>query len=126
MSANLPVQVDKKRLEEDEGTVRRGFWRKVRATLGRAPFIFDALAAFHAATDPLTPLHVKAVLLGALAYFVLPIDAIPDFIAGLGYTDDAAVLLAAIKTVSGHITGEHRARAAAFLSEADPQDRNSG
>jgi uncharacterized membrane protein YkvA (DUF1232 family) len=125
MSANLPVRVDRKRLEEDQGTVRRGFWRKVRATLGRVPFVPDALAAFHAATDPRTPLHVKAVLLGALAYFVVPIDAVPDFIAALGYTDDAAVLLAAIKAVSGHITDEHRGRAAQFLSAEAPPSPNS-
>jgi uncharacterized membrane protein YkvA (DUF1232 family) len=117
MSAHLPVPVDPERLEQDEGIVRRGFWRKVRATLGLVPFLADALAAFHCATDPRTPLHVKAVLLGALAYFVLPFDVIPDFIAGLGYTDDAAVLFAAIKAVSSYVTDEHRARAAAFLRD---------
>jgi uncharacterized membrane protein YkvA (DUF1232 family) len=47
-------------------------------------------------------------LLGALAYFVLPIDAIPDILPVVGFADDAAVLTAAIKLVAGHITPAHR------------------
>ncbi|MBM3571363.1 MAG: DUF1232 domain-containing protein [Alphaproteobacteria bacterium] len=117
--SNLPVPVDKERLKRDESTVRQGFWRKVRATLGVVPFAEDAVASFFCATDRTTPLHVKAVLLGALAYFVLPVDAIPDFVAALGYTDDAAVLLAAIKTVSAYLTDSHRQQARVFLAKPD-------
>jgi uncharacterized membrane protein YkvA (DUF1232 family) len=91
--------------------VRRRFWGKVRRTLGHVPFLEDAIAAFYCATDRATPATVKAILFGALAYFILPFDAIPDFVAGLGYTDDVAVLLAAIRAVAQHITPEHRARA---------------
>ena len=58
---------------------------------------------------------VRATLLGALAYFILPFDAIPDFLLGLGYTDDAAVLLAAFTACKTHITEDHRARARAWL-----------
>ena len=75
--------------------VRDGFWHKARQTLGRVPFTEDAVAAFHCATDSATPMPIRATLFGALAYFVLPFDVIPDFLLGLGYTDDAAVLLAA-------------------------------
>jgi uncharacterized membrane protein YkvA (DUF1232 family) len=60
---------------------------------------------------------VRAVLLGALAYFVLPFDAIPDIIAGVGFSDDASVLLIAIATVSAHITPAHRARAKETLAD---------
>src|ERR1700738_436404 len=82
-------------LMTDEKLVRDGFWQKARKTLGRVPFTEDAVAAFHCATDNATPLALRVTLFGALAYFVMPFDIIPDFIAGLGYTDDAAVLLAA-------------------------------
>jgi len=51
---------------------------------------------------------VKATLVGAVAYFVLPLDAIPDVLPALGFTDDAAVLFAAVKLVAGHIRPEHR------------------
>jgi uncharacterized membrane protein YkvA (DUF1232 family) len=59
---------------------------------------------------------VKAILLGALAYFIMPADLIPDIIAGLGFTDDLTVLSAAFGMVRGHVTPEHRQRAADYLS----------
>jgi uncharacterized membrane protein YkvA (DUF1232 family) len=102
-------------MASDEQTVRVGFWTKARKTLGRVPFTEDAVAAFYCATDSGTPLPIRATLLGALAYFVLPIDAIPDLIAGLGYTDDAAVLIAAFTAAKTHITEAHRAKARAWL-----------
>jgi len=96
---------------DHERVVRDGFWAKVRATAGRVPFLDRAVAAYYAALDPATPARVKAVLLAALAYFVLSIDVIPDFIVALGYTDDATVLAAAIRMLAPHITDAHRARA---------------
>ena len=50
------------------------------------------MAAFYCATDSATPLPIRATLMGALAYFILPIDAIPDILLVLGYTDDAAII----------------------------------
>jgi uncharacterized membrane protein YkvA (DUF1232 family) len=99
----------------DEQIARESFWTKVRQTLGRIPFSEDAVAAFHCATDSTTPLPVRATLFGALAYFVLPFDAIPDFLLGVGYTDDAAVLLAAFTACKSHITDDHRVKARAWL-----------
>jgi uncharacterized membrane protein YkvA (DUF1232 family) len=99
----------------DEKIVRDGFWRKARKTLGHVPFTEDAVAAFYCATDSTTPLPIRLSLFGALAYFVMPFDIVPDFIAGLGYTDDAAVLFAAYKAASAHITAEHHDRARAWL-----------
>jgi len=108
---NALVPVDPAKTARDAETVRRGFWRKLAANLGRVPFAPDLLAAFYAATDPATPTRAKAVLLGALAYFVMPADAVPDFIAVMGFTDDAAVLLLALRTVQQNLRPEHRARA---------------
>jgi uncharacterized membrane protein YkvA (DUF1232 family) len=103
---NLPVPY-----ERAERIVRTKFWWKVRAALGRVPFMEDVVAAFYCATDAATPIRVKAVLMAALAYFVLPIDAIPDVLAGLGFSDDASVLAAALAMVGSHITQDHRASA---------------
>ena len=108
---------DSGQLRTDQTTVERRFWSKVKKTIGNLPFIEDAIASFYTATDGATPVHVKAVLFGALAYFVLPLDAIPDFLPGIGLTDDAAVLSAAIATVRRHITEEHRRRAREFLKK---------
>lgn len=97
-------------------SVRRGFWRKLRASLARISFAREAVAAYYCAIDPATPTRVRAVLLGALAYFIAPVDALPDFIAGLGFTDDAAVLMLAWRSVAEHIDERHRARAEAALT----------
>ena len=103
----------------DEQVVRESFWTKARQTLGHIPFSEDAVAAFHCATDSTTPLPVRATLFGALAYFILPFDAIPDFLLGLGYTDDAAVLLAAFTACKSYITDDHRTKARAWLLRAE-------
>ena len=105
-----------RRIAADEETVRRGFWRKLRRLAARLPFAEDLLAAHYCAFDRQTPLHVKGALLGALAYFVLPADLIPDVLPVIGYTDDAAVLAAAIKLVASHITPDHREAAQRMLA----------
>ncbi|MBT5860032.1 MAG: DUF1232 domain-containing protein [Alphaproteobacteria bacterium] len=92
-----------------------GFWDKVRGTLGRVPFMEDALAAYYCATDNATPRHVQAALIGALVYFVAPIDVIPDVVVGLGYVDDAAVLAGVIASVRKYLTPVHYAKARAWL-----------
>lgn len=97
-----------RRAERDEATVRRGFWRKARKVAAGLPFAEDLLAAYYCAFDYQTPLKVKAALMGALAYFVLPIDVMPDVMPVLGFTDDAAVLATAIRIVAAHIRPEHR------------------
>jgi uncharacterized membrane protein YkvA (DUF1232 family) len=112
---DFEAMTDLTQFESNEKRVREGFWQKVRRTLGRVPFTEDAVAAFYCATDTATPLPIRATLFGALAYFVMPFDIIPDFIAGLGYTDDAAVLLAAFTAASSHITEMHRQKARAWL-----------
>jgi uncharacterized membrane protein YkvA (DUF1232 family) len=58
---------------------------------------------------------VKATLIGALAYFVLPTDAVPDFLPVLGFADDAASLAAALRLVAAHVLPEHRTAAEAAL-----------
>jgi uncharacterized membrane protein YkvA (DUF1232 family) len=81
-----------------------------QASLRRGPF-----AAYYRAFDKQTPRHVQASLLGAVAYFILPFDFVPDVLPVLGFTDDAAVLATAIRMVAGHITQEHRDAARAAL-----------
>ena len=108
-----PSFADRARAED---TVRRGFWVKVKRLGAALPFVEDLLAAYYCAFDRDTALQVKAALLGALAYFVLPFDAIPDVLPMIGFTDDAAVLATAIRLVAGSITPAHRAAARAALA----------
>ncbi|PWC82345.1 hypothetical protein TSH100_24050 [Azospirillum sp. TSH100] len=107
---------DPGRVERDERLVRRRFWQKLRANLHRIPFLEELVAAYFCATDPATPYRAKAILLGALAYFVLPVDAVPDWLLIAGFTDDAAVLAAAVQTVRTNLTPAHWARAKQALS----------
>jgi len=102
--------------QRNEERVRRGFWPKVQRVAARLPFAQDLLAAYYCAFDGNTPLQVKAALLGALAYFVLPVDVMPDVLPLLGFTDDALVLVSALRMVSGHITDEHREAARQALA----------
>ena len=99
----------------NERIVRESFWKKLLKLAGKVPFADEAAAAYFCAIDPATPTRVKGILFAALAYFVLPFDAIPDFVAGLGFTDDAAVLAMALSLVARHVTPAHRARARAAL-----------
>jgi uncharacterized membrane protein YkvA (DUF1232 family) len=101
----------------DDAAFRAEFWRKLRWAAAYVPFAEDLLAAYYCAFDRETPLAVKASLIGALAYFILPTDAIPDVLPVLGFTDDAAVLATAIKLVSSHIRPEHREAAKDKLEE---------
>jgi uncharacterized membrane protein YkvA (DUF1232 family) len=97
--------------------VRKGFWRTAKRAARQVPFMEDAVASYYCALDSQTPTRVRGTLLAALAYFVLPADMVPDFIAGLGFTDDAAVLMAAITSVRKHIRPSHHEAARASLSE---------
>lgn len=114
---------------ERETYVRASFWDKLKGVAAKIPFAESAVAAFYCAVDPATPARVKLTLMGALAYFILPIDVVPDFIPLLGFGDDAAVLALAIKLVGDQITPEHRARARdmlASLAQPSVEARRAG
>jgi len=104
----------------DEARVRAGFWRKIASVASRVPFADDATAAYYCALDSRTPTRVRALLFGALAYFLLPTDALPDVFAGIGFTDDAAVLATALNLLASHITPTHREAARAALARLRP------
>ena len=106
-----------KSIERDERT-SRGLIPKLMRMVGRIPFADDLVAAWFAARDPHTPTRAKAVLFAAVAYFVTPMDLLPDFITGLGFTDDATVLATALGLVGMHVKETHRAAA-----RREPRDR---
>ena len=92
----------------NEQRVARGFWPKMRKVAAHVPFASEALAVWFCARDDETPTAAKGMMLAALAYFVLPFDAIPDVIAGIGYTDDAAVFAAMLAIVGKNLKPRHR------------------
>lgn len=92
----------------NEQRVNAGFWPKIRRVAAKIPFAQQALSVWYCAKDDATPIAAKGMMLAALAYFVLPVDAIPDFIAGLGYTDDAAVFTALMAIVGRNLKPKHK------------------
>jgi len=101
----------------NEVRVARGFWPKIRRVAAKIPFATDALSVWWCARDPDTPTAAKGMMFAALAYFVLPTDAIPDILAGIGFTDDAAVFAALLAIVGKNLKPKHRAAAQNFLKK---------
>ena len=100
----------------NEQRVRRGFLPKIRKVAARIPFASDALAVWWCARDPETPTAAKGMMLAALAYFVLPTDAIPDILPAIGFTDDAAVFAALVAILGKTLKPRHKEAARAFLT----------
>jgi uncharacterized membrane protein YkvA (DUF1232 family) len=96
--------------------VRRDFWKVLKRGAKRIPFAEDAVAAYYCAFDTATPFRVRAMLIGALAYFVMPVDAVPDFLVGLGFADDATVLMTALTMLGAHLKPHHREAARRALA----------
>ena len=95
------------------------FWAKVKSVAKKAgvKVVYVALILYYELTDPDIDAKEKAVIIGALGYFILPIDLILDAIPVAGFTDDLAALLAAYKFVQHNITPEVEAKAKAKLAE---------
>jgi len=104
-------------VSRNERTVRDGFAAKAKRFLREVPMAGEVVALYFAMLDPKTPLWVKGTAAAALAYFILPIDAVPDLLPLVGLGDDLSVLSAALAAVSTHITEEHRARARGWLRD---------
>lgn len=76
---------------------------KKRARLIGIQVVYAVLLLYYAFRKPSTPFWAKNVILGALGYFLAPLDAIPDLTPLIGYTDDLGVMLFALVTVSCYI-----------------------
>lgn len=109
--------------------VEEGFWLKLRKVMGKLPFTEELCAAYYCAMDDETPTRVRGILLAALAYFVMPVDMIPDIVTGFGFTDDATVIATAIGIVGGYIKPLHHDKAKRFLGREgreaeDPESKD--
>lgn len=123
----LDPEPDPEKARADEERVREGFWTKVRSAANRIPLIEDVVAGYFCALDPSTPSRARYILLGALAYFVLPLDWVPDILLGFGFTDDIAVLAAAMSAIRSNLKDAHYAAARKALARPGEQhDRPAG
>jgi uncharacterized membrane protein YkvA (DUF1232 family) len=95
--------------------VQEGFWPKIKRVANNIPFVNEANALYYCALDENTPKWARRVALGAIAYFIMPFDIIPDALLIAGFTDDASIILAAIKALDHYVTPAHRERAREWL-----------
>lgn len=94
------------------------FWQKLQRQARRAgrELVEKALWLYFAAQRPQTPRWARLTVYGALAYFILPADAVPDLLPGAGYVDDLGVLTTALVTIAAYVDDEVRERAAALTA----------
>ncbi|OPY29556.1 MAG: hypothetical protein A4E28_00809 [Methanocella sp. PtaU1.Bin125] len=95
------------------------FWRKIKK-FGRragAKAVYHAVLLWYVATKPGTPLPVKLLIFGGLGYFILPVETIPDFLVGIGYADDLAVLVGIITAYGTYVDDASKAKARAKVRE---------
>src|SRR3954454_506280 len=97
-----------------ESKVREGFAAKAKRNFRRIPMAREMVALYFCLLDPTTPLWVKGIVAGALAYFVLPLVAVPDFLPLVGLSDSASILAPASTAVAAFVTEEHREKAGAW------------
>ena len=116
---------DEAEQERQTSRVKRRFWPVLKRAMRQVPFSRDLVAAYYCALDPRTPTKVRGILLAALAYFVLPLDGVPDFFALVGFSDDIAVLTAAFATIRGHIRDDHYMAADKAMTD-EPDERRAG
>ena len=97
----------------DKNYNEAGFFQKLNifARIAGHTLVEKALQLYYAAESPDTPTWARGVVFGALAYFVSPIDAIPDVTPGIGFTDDLGVLISAVAAIAMHITPEVKKQA---------------
>jgi uncharacterized membrane protein YkvA (DUF1232 family) len=103
-----------------EAKARSGFVAKAKRNLGKIPKAREVVALYFCLIDPATPAWVKAIVAAALAYFILPIDAIPDILPIIGLSDDLSLLAAAYASVAVFITPEHLEKARAWIDHEQP------
>lgn len=93
-------------------------WKKIGevAKMAGLRVIYYVLLLYYSLQSDTVTLKEKALIIGALGYFILPVDLVPDFIIGLGYGDDAAALVAVVKMLE-NLNDDIKAQAKNKLSE---------
>ncbi|PKA24817.1 hypothetical protein CH381_18850 [Leptospira sp. mixed culture ATI2-C-A1] len=102
--------------------IKTNFWKKIKETGQKIPFLKDVIAMYYCLLDENTSLSVKASIALALVYFISPVDAIPDIILGLGFTDDAGVIATTLLLIKSQLKPEHYAKANESLSHNIKKD----
>lgn len=106
----------------------QSFWEKIKK-FGRkagSKVVYAALLLFYCLKDGNVPAWTKTVIIGSLAYFISPVDGVPDIVPVAGFTDDLGSLLAALGIVAVYINDDIRQKARSKLTEWFGAERLDG
>jgi len=87
-----------------------GFWNKLTKHYKSVSITLldSVISLYYSLRDDDTPKWAKRTIIGALGYFIFPVDILPDFVPVIGFADDAAVILSALATVALYVKPIHR------------------
>lgn len=91
------------RVEEDSEFVQENLWTKLERTGKKISFAKDIIALFRYMMDSDVAWYRKSIVVGALVYFISPIDTIPDIAPLIGYLDDLGVITAVLKYLGSEL-----------------------
>ena len=113
------MENDKEIIKYSEKYSKDSFWVKVKSfsKIAGKEIIEKSLQLYYVLDEKDVPLATKTIILGSLAYFIAPIDVIPDVLVGIGYTDDLGVLVSAIAVANKYINDNVRNKATEKLKE---------
>lgn len=105
--------------DSPQSFIESALWKKLfqYAKVAGRTLVEQSLVLVHTLKDSDTPVWARGTILSALAYFISPLDIIPDFIPIVGYADDLTALAAAAAAVAIHIKKEHREKARSRTDE---------
>lgn len=109
----IPAKYDKEHVEKN-------LWPKVKRIAAKVPGVSDVLALYFYMNSDVASLQHKASALASLAYFIIPIDLIPDILGPIGYVDDLAVVSGLIAFIGSEVMKPYRAYARKWLSGGAP------
>ncbi|MEI5907577.1 YkvA family protein [Bacillus spongiae] len=106
-------------INSEEYFSEKKFWTKLKrySKKAGASVVYAALLLYYTLQKPEVPKKVKATIIAALGYFILPTDLIPDLLIGIGYTDDLGALSVALVQVAIYMDDEVKGKAKIKLEE---------
>ncbi len=101
---DLEEQYDSpEKYKQGEKEVEEGIWTKLERVGSKINFAKDVKALYNYMRDRYVPWYRKSIVVGALIYFISPIDTIPDLVPLIGYLDDLGVITAVLKFLGSEL-----------------------
>ncbi|MGB0560575.1 MAG: TerB family tellurite resistance protein [Spirulinaceae cyanobacterium] len=95
------------------------FWKKAKqvTVLAGKEAIEKSLYLYYVAQRDDVPMRLKVAIFGALGYFILPFDLVPDVMPGVGFGDDFATMATALGAATMYVNSEVKQSAKQKITE---------